>query len=101
MDFTPYFNPVYLIILALAIYRLCRLAIEDTLFSGLRARFWNKFPPESTRIGYLLTCYWCLGFWIAAVVLVLYLLVPVPTLIGCTLLALSTMVGILDQKLSN
>lgn len=89
------------IILALAAYRLTRLFIEDVIFDTPRDAIWKKFPPESTKIGYLLTCYWCLGLWVSGLVVVLYLLIPVPTLVVAAILAISAVVGMIDHRMNN
>lgn len=47
------------IILALAVYRISRLIIEDTIFEKIREKIFSKFSP-GTFFGYLLTCYWCI-----------------------------------------
>ena len=91
---------VFFIILALASWRITRFLIEDHLFGPLRDRIWSKFPPESTKIGYLFTCYWCMGFWVAAIVVVSYILVPVVAIPVLTVFALSAIVGLIDTKLN-
>lgn len=90
-----------LIVLALAVYRLCRLIIEDYIFESIRDRIWDRYPPESTKIGYLFTCYHCLSLWLASFVVVLFLLLPVPTIVGATILAISTLVGFFDHWKNN
>lgn len=55
------------LIFALAAWRTTRLLIEDVILEPLRERFWAKWPPESTKLGYLSTCYWCLGLWVAVI----------------------------------
>ena len=52
------------IILALATYRATRLVIEDEIFYSLRNKIFNRFPPESSKIGYLFTCPWCASIWL-------------------------------------
>ena len=86
-----------LVILAFAIYRIAHFIIEDFLFEPVREWVWSRFPPETTKTGYLFTCYWCLGFWISLFVIGLYLILPVPTLIGAAVLALSAVVGLIDH----
>jgi len=89
------------IILALAVYRLAHLFIEDYLLEPFREWVWNRYPPESSKLGYILTCYWCLGLWFSLFVVVLYLVLPVPTLIGATILAISAVVGLIDHWKNN
>lgn len=94
------FNLVHLIILALGTYRISRFFIEDVLFTPVRDRIWAKWPPNSTKIGYLFTCYWCMSLWIALAVVVLYLLLPLLAVAACTVLALSAIAGVIDHMLS-
>ncbi len=99
--FTPDFGLIHLILMALATYRICRFLIEDFLFNPIRDRIWGKFPPESTKIGYLFTCYWCTSLWVALGVVVLYIFVPwlaIPVYAVC---AISAVVGFIDHKLTN
>lgn len=93
-------NLLDFIILALASYRLTRLLVEDALLDGPRNRFWAKFPPESSKVGYLLTCYWCTGFWISLFVVGLYLLLPGIAIWAFVVLAISALVGLIDQKIN-
>lgn len=87
-----------LIILALATYRLCRLIIEDTVTERVRSAIWRKCPP-SHGVGYLITCYWCTGFWVASLLVLLFIIVPVPTIAASLVLALSALAGIIAARL--
>lgn len=91
---------IHVIILALAAYRLCRILIEDAIFSPIRDKIFDKWPPHSNKLSYLLTCYWCLGLYVSVVVVVLYVVAPIPTSIGASVLAISTIVGWIDKKIS-
>lgn len=82
-------------LLALASYRLTRLLLRDSLLAPVREWVWERRPPESTRTGYLLTCPWCLGFWVSSGVWFCYTIAPVPALWVCCVLALSAVVGLL------
>lgn len=75
-----------------ATYRLTRLIQEDEITAPLRERFHEKFPPESTKIGYLSTCPHCLSMWIAPVAHFL------PTPIKAALTA-SAVTGIISERL--
>lgn len=101
MVFEADFNLIHLLILALGVYRITRIFIEDVVFSPIRDRIWAKFPPESTKIGYLLTCYWCLGLWVSALVVGCYVILPTITIIVLAIFAISAVVGMIDQKLNN
>lgn len=83
------------LILGLASHRLTRLIIRDTVLDSLRNKWWDRFPPESTKLGYLLTCPWCLGFWLSLGVYFWYTILPVQILWLCYVLALSSIVGLL------
>lgn len=84
------------VVLSLAVFRVTKFFISDFLISGLRDRFWGKFPPESTKLGYLTTCPWCLGFWVSLVFYSCYTIVPVLSLWVASVLALSAVVGLLS-----
>lgn len=50
----------------LAVKRLTKLAQEDYLTEPVRNYLYDKFPPETSKIGYLISCPWCLSMWIGA-----------------------------------
>jgi hypothetical protein len=86
-----------LVVLALAVYRVCRLIIQDTVAEKLRVRIWDKYSVTS-GIGYLITCYWCTSIWVASLFVGMYTIVPVPTLAVSYVLALSAVVGIVAAR---
>lgn len=51
---------------ALAVYRLTRLAVWDSFppVANAREDLLDRFGPESS-VSELLTCPWCISFWIA------------------------------------
>jgi hypothetical protein len=53
---------------ALATYRLTRLVTEDELTAPLRDRIWETHPPESSRLGYLISCPHCTSIYAGAAV---------------------------------
>lgn len=75
-----------------ATYRLTKLIQEDEILSPIRDRFHQTFPPESSKLGYLSTCPWCLSMWIAPVAHFL------PTSIKAALTA-SAVTGIISERL--
>jgi hypothetical protein len=91
---------VELIVLALAVYRICRLIIEDAVTERLREAVWSRFDA-SRGIGYLITCYWCTGFWVASLLVLLFIIVPVPTMAASLILALSALAGIIAARLDH
>lgn len=84
-------------LLALGAYRLTRLLVEDVIFDRPRNAIFSRFPPSSSKIGYLFTCYHCLGLWVALLVVVLFLLLPQPMLVVCAVLSVSAVIGLIDD----
>jgi hypothetical protein len=95
------FSPFHMLILALSVFRICRLLVEDEILSAPRERFWVKFPPESSKLGYLLTCYWCLSIWVGVVVILWYIFVPWLAIPVAAVFALSAVAALIDHKLNN
>jgi uncharacterized membrane protein YbhN (UPF0104 family) len=64
------------VVVALAIFRLVRLATYDKITSWKRD-FFSRYEGGLGRSIYeMLICPWCTGIWVALVVVPLYLLVP-------------------------
>lgn len=92
-------NDLYdLVILALATARLTRLVTTDTIFSRLRERIWAKYPPESSRYGYLITCNWCTSIYAATLVVSMYRIFEKPALFVSMILALSMIAGFVANR---
>lgn len=53
---------------ALATYRITRLMTEDELTRPVREKVWESRPPESSRLGYILTCEHCSAVYAAGAV---------------------------------
>jgi hypothetical protein len=83
------------VILALAAFRLTHLITTDAIADGFRTKVWKKFPP-STKIGYLITCNWCTGFWVSIFLVISYLVLPVATLVVSLILAISASIGLIS-----
>lgn len=64
----------------LATKRLTRLAVDDAILEDARQAFWKKFPPETNKLGYLVTCHACSSVWAGLVVATG--LVPRPVLVS-------------------
>ena len=58
------------VILGLATYRVTRLFTRDTILDSARNKFWDRLPPESSKLGYLFTCEWCLSVWVASLLFI-------------------------------
>lgn len=89
------FDLLSFVLLSLASYRATRFVLVDHLFEPVRDKIWSKWPP-STKFGYLFTCYWCLGFWIAAIFVALAFLLPVFTLVVSLVLSISALIGLIS-----
>lgn len=89
-------SAIELLVYALAAYRLTRFLVEDHLFEGLREWIWKRWNP-GTKLGYLFTCYWCMGFWMSSLLGLGYILIPSVMFIVALVLALSAAVGIISK----
>lgn len=68
-------EPLAVVVLALAAHRLTRLALLDTMpFGTLRDRLIRRKPHG--RVAELLTCPWCLGWWVSASVVLAACVLP-------------------------
>lgn len=99
------------ILLALACYRVTRLVttdkitepIFDRLRFGLERRWYAKHGPEgsdthfNSKLAFMLSCPWCLGFWISGVATLLVSLAYGLDYPIITWFALSTVVGFLGR----
>lgn len=56
---------------ALATKRLTTLVVEDEIARDIRDRVWDSYPPETTKLGYLISCRKCTSIWAGAAVLLL------------------------------
>jgi hypothetical protein len=91
---------IELVILGLATYRLTRLIIDDVILEFIRNWVWKRFPPHTSKIGYLFTCTWCMSIWVASFVVLSAMLIPV-LVYAYAVFALSAIAGLLtayEQK---
>lgn len=88
-------NPIYFIMFALAAYRLTRLLIEDVVAEPLREFVWKR-RPTSTKIGYLFTCYWCMGMWVSGSWFIFWGIVPEVALVLSLILSISALIGLIS-----
>jgi len=83
-----------LLILALATYRITRLITRDEVLSNLRNKYFERFPPNQSKLGYLATCEWCMSFWVASLLVICFMISTV-TAIVLVPFALSAIAGLL------
>jgi hypothetical protein len=88
-------SPLTFVIAGLATYRLTRMVTRDSIAEPLREKIWKKYPPESTKIGYLITCDWCTSIWIASGLQISRTIMPSGTKAVESILALSAVAGLL------
>ena len=81
-------------ILGLATYRVTRLVTRDTILNTPRNWIWKKFPPETSKFGYLFTCEWCTSIWVASAFGISTIITSV-TIAVATVFALSAVAGLL------
>lgn len=85
------------VVLVLAIYRATRLIIQDEILADARDWAFEHVAPGG-KLYYLLTCYWCLSFWIAIPFSILYIARPNGMMVAGLPLASSAIVGFISQK---
>jgi hypothetical protein len=83
------------LLLGLGTYRVTRLITRDTITASIRNAFWSKFPPESSRLGYLSTCEWCFSVWVGSGFVISAIIIPSVTYIVATVFAVSAIAGLL------
>lgn len=91
-------------ILSLGSYRVWRLVAVDTITEPIRDRVFRMAEYQAGRedryrfkLDELVTCPWCLGFWIAIAVWGVWQLVPHATLVVLTPFALNAAVGYMGK----
>lgn len=110
------------LILVLATYSITRLITEDTIADPIRNWFFTHWPndgftskvkpkrgklrlisqgtwyvDEGTKLGELISCPWCSGFWVALLVCVAAWFAPIWTILLLTPLALRVVPGMLNS----
>jgi hypothetical protein len=86
-------DPWTFALLALASYRLTRLVTRDRITACIRKRL------RGDRVGYLLRCPWCAGFWISLLAYLAWAWQPRAALVPLTVFSLSAIVGLLTKNL--
>lgn len=91
-------DPITLLTLTLATFRLARIITTDQITAPVRERIWKRFPP-STQLGYLFTCNWCTSIWTGSLIVIGCILIPTVCFPVCVVLALSALTGIISDFL--
>lgn len=102
-------QPEHLFVLALATWRIANLLVNEAgpfdLFGRLRAGLGIDYDPlkeefynrSGGEVAEMLLCIYCTSIWVAAAVLIAYLLAPTPTFWFCAGLSLSTVTCVIDR----
>lgn len=83
------------VILALGAYRLTHIITTDAIADNFRQWVWSKQGP-ATKIGYLITCNWCTGFWVSLLFVIGASVLPQLTFVVSLVLAISAVIGLLS-----
>lgn len=81
----------------LAVYRLTKMIMEDRITLEFRDWYWNRFP-SNTKMGFLLTCPWCVSIWAAIIVVGARKAFPETGDILSKVLAMSAVTSVAFQK---
>lgn len=93
-------NPfIFLILQVLATYRLTKLINDDYILNDVRQKVLKKFPPSTSKIGYLFMCPWCMSIWAAGCLLILRKFAPDIYDEITLILTASAITGLLEEKL--
>lgn len=83
------------LILALASYGLTHIITTSVIADGVRQKVWKKFPTD-TKIGFLITCNWCTGFWVGLLLVAGLSILPQITFVLSLVLAIYAVIGIIS-----
>lgn len=86
---------VSLLLDIIAVYRITKLIIDDDIMNEFRQMVWKRYPADSTKIGYLITCPWCTSIWAGIAVFTLRKVDPNFTDYLSSILASSAVAGAL------
>jgi len=82
----------------LAVYRLTKLVIDDEIFADIRDRFFDRYPPDSTKLGFLASCPWCVSVYLGLMAAVASEFAPRPWRVASRALAASALTGLISEK---
>ena len=82
-----------------AAHRIIRMIIDDEITAGWRERWFEEHDPGETKLGYLVTCPWCTGFWVSVAVVAARGFVPKIWSPIAHVLALSAITGTMYNRI--
>jgi hypothetical protein len=88
-----------LIVDSLATFRLTKLVNDDEITADLRDKLLERFHPDETKIGYLITCPWCVSIWAGGAVALARELAPRQWNVAASALAFSAITGLAAEKI--
>lgn len=86
-------NAVLIVLDALAVFRLTRLILDDSITAFIRNPIVKNGPDKAME---LFTCPWCMSVWMAAAVVALQSTVPSLWIYPAAVLAFSAVAGLLE-----
>jgi hypothetical protein len=86
-------DPLWLVVSALAVYRLTRLITDDLITEPLRKAIEHLGEPWATGI----ECAWCVSVWVCAGSVAMWLLIPALWHVLAVVLALSAVAGLITE----
>lgn len=110
-----------IVVLALAVYSVTRLISKDSIIDRQREWFYNRFPHEGFttkvrptrgqfiltgdhyyvtvghKLGEMVSCPWCMGFWVSLVGCLLFWAAPVVTTAIAVPWALRVIPGVIES----
>lgn len=81
----------------LAVFRLTKLVNDDEIFADVRDKLLDRFPPESTKLGYFVSCPWCVSVSMGAAVVLARELAPGPWGLAARALSFSAVTGLVAE----
>jgi hypothetical protein len=92
-------KPLALGVDALAVYRMTKFIIDDELLADLREKITDKYPPDSTKLGYLVGCPWCVSVYMGTIAVAARAFFPKQWEAASHVLAFSAVTGMVSERL--
>lgn len=88
-----------LLVDGLATYRMTKFIIDDELLADVREKFLDKHPADSTKLGYLVGCPWCISIYMGTAVVTARALAPHMWNRAAQALSFSATTGMIYERL--